>query len=462
MLTHCLSHLCGIFVYLFCCHDRLTGAFLFGTLLGSAALRMNQRLSVVMPNYNDSMYLMGALTAICEQSHPPFEVIVVDDGSTDNSVELIESLANRYKSIRLIRNEHNRGIQYSVEKGLAEASGDYLCFASANDFILPGFFEKSLSLLREHPEAGLCCTDVRITDVENNSSSDLSFGWSAEGTYFSPMRFAEATRKASRGLQNPHSTTCINKREFLLGKGPLYDPELGFAGDWFASMVTTFRHGCCYVPEVLATVRFERRGFCYRTENSSDRRPYKAVMLALFRRLLSVEYADICALVLKASSLRAFQPDVQTPELVLKALFQSWPSHKYKWLLVQYVVNNYCQWAVQTQLDKYRGSLASSVRAMHSIGCNTTKTLRNLFIHAKNHAIHRQRRIVSSVGNQLSHTYAVIKRDSNKFYWMMLKPGIERVSGFKNQVRNSALNVFSQAYHRFARYRALLLQSSKK
>src|ERR1044071_8971404 len=99
------------------------------------------RLSVLMPNFNHGRFLPEALDAILGQSYQPFEVIVIDDASTDNSVEILERFAARHSCIRLVRNEQNMGVMHNVNHLLNLASGDYLLFAAADDVILPGFFE---------------------------------------------------------------------------------------------------------------------------------------------------------------------------------------------------------------------------------------------------------------------------------------------------------------------------------
>src|SRR5580700_3223037 len=101
-------------------------------------------LSVILPNYNHGKLVARALHALATQQPAASEIIVVDDGSTDDSVKVIEALQRRYGTIQLIRNQTNQGIVASVKTALAIASGEYLLFAGSDDFILPGLFGRAL------------------------------------------------------------------------------------------------------------------------------------------------------------------------------------------------------------------------------------------------------------------------------------------------------------------------------
>src|SRR2546429_8407572 len=116
------------------------------------------RLSVIVPNYNHARFLPNCLEAILRQSEQPFEIIVIDDDSTDNSVEVIEAFKKRSPIIRFYRHDQNRGVVSGMNRGLELARGDYGYYAAADDQVFPGFFEKALRLLNDHPQAALFCT----------------------------------------------------------------------------------------------------------------------------------------------------------------------------------------------------------------------------------------------------------------------------------------------------------------
>ena len=118
-----------------------------------------QTLSVIIANYNHGHYLPISLEAILGQSLMADEIIIVDDASTDNSVKVIEDFARQNPEIRLVRNEQNMGSMPSFLKGLNLSTGDYFLSASADDWVLPGLFEKSMKLLSGVSSSGLVLWD---------------------------------------------------------------------------------------------------------------------------------------------------------------------------------------------------------------------------------------------------------------------------------------------------------------
>jgi glycosyltransferase involved in cell wall biosynthesis len=99
--------------------------------------------SVIIPCYNGAKYLRQAVESVLAQTHPPLEVIVVDDGSTDDSAEIAASFG---PPVRVIR-QANQGESVARNRGIAEARGDYLHFLDADDLMHPEAFERMLAAI---------------------------------------------------------------------------------------------------------------------------------------------------------------------------------------------------------------------------------------------------------------------------------------------------------------------------
>jgi glycosyltransferase involved in cell wall biosynthesis len=258
------------------------------------------RLSVVVPNYNHATYLPRSLQALVDQSVQPLEIIVIDDASTDNSVEVIESFAAKYPIFRFYRNENNRGVLFSVSRGLELATGDYVLTAAADDEVLPGFFEKSLRLLGKHPEAALSATSAEYREAHTGVHWIWGAGIVKSPSYLSPTRMVECERKG-RFYIPPNSV--IFRLNALREVGN-FIPELKFCCDWYATYVAGFRYGICFVPEPLAVFHVQPNSYYHRLRRNETE--YSEVLEELLRRLNQPENRDVLPLLRESGSLFLF------------------------------------------------------------------------------------------------------------------------------------------------------------
>lgn len=226
-------------------------------------------LSVVLPNYNHGHYLAEAILGIATQSRPPDEFLILDDGSTDNSLEIIQPFLGRFPFLRLVRHEQNRGIVASVERLVSEARGDYLFAAAADDVRLPGFFARAMELAERFPAAGLVFGMVRMIDPDDR---DLGLGEASrwhEPLYADPPRFLQEFLRVERPSQGVGSGT-IFRRAALLEAG-VYRPELGSWSDTFAFRAVGLKDGVCYLPQEVVHIRVLSGSYSQQT-NADPRR----------------------------------------------------------------------------------------------------------------------------------------------------------------------------------------------
>lgn len=110
---------------------------------------MSETLSVVVPVYNVEKYLSRALDSILQQTYPVYEVICVDDGSTDSSRNILNEYAKRDSRIRIIHKE-NGGLVSARKAGILEVSGEYTAYVDSDDFIEPNMYEEMMELAVKH------------------------------------------------------------------------------------------------------------------------------------------------------------------------------------------------------------------------------------------------------------------------------------------------------------------------
>ncbi len=119
-------------------------------------------LSIIMPVYNAEAYLREAVESILAQSFTDFELIIVEDGSTDNSLDVINSFTD--SRIQVLYNNGNQGIVYTRNRGMAAARGRYIAPFDADDIAHPEKFTKQIQFLEENPGYGLLGTWAKLID----------------------------------------------------------------------------------------------------------------------------------------------------------------------------------------------------------------------------------------------------------------------------------------------------------
>lgn len=113
-------------------------------------------LTVVMPAYNGEKYISAAIDSVLNQTFDNFELVIINDGSIDNTVNIISSYED--KRIRLIDLEENKGIAFCRNLGLREALGEFLAWTDSDDLNLSTRFEKQVYFLQNNPDFGGCGT----------------------------------------------------------------------------------------------------------------------------------------------------------------------------------------------------------------------------------------------------------------------------------------------------------------
>jgi glycosyltransferase involved in cell wall biosynthesis len=122
--------------------------------------------SVVIPSYNHAAFIAEAVESVLRQTHRDLELIVVDDGSSDNSLEVLAGFSD---SRMVVFSQANQGAHAAINRGLREARGDYLAILNSDDAFHPERLEKILQALKTQPRAGLAGSYIQIVDSQGNS-----------------------------------------------------------------------------------------------------------------------------------------------------------------------------------------------------------------------------------------------------------------------------------------------------
>lgn len=116
---------------------------------------MKPRFSVIVPLYNKAPYVKKALESVFSQTYTDYEIIVVDDGSTDNSLDIVKEFAEQLEIV----SQENAGVAAARNNGVEKSKGEYVCFLDADDWWENTFLKEMDKLITEYPDAGLYATN---------------------------------------------------------------------------------------------------------------------------------------------------------------------------------------------------------------------------------------------------------------------------------------------------------------
>ncbi len=200
---------------------------------------VNPKVSVILPSYNHGAYLPKRIGSILRQTFTDFELIILDDCSTDNSREIIESYLEKYPEISLQFNEKNSGSPFiQWNKGVAMAKGQYLWIAESDDYCEPTLLENLVPELDQNPQAGIAYAQSYLVneqdEIINSYLENLKFiykGYSWEKDFYA--KGSDACRNWLL-FHNPipnASGALIRKEAYLRASGAPENMKLN--GDWF-------------------------------------------------------------------------------------------------------------------------------------------------------------------------------------------------------------------------------------
>ena len=242
--------------------------------------------SVIMPVYNAERYLGEAVESILSQTFADFELIAIDDCSTDGSLAILKSFAEKDKRVLVLENERNLGVTPTLNRGLAIAHGELIARMDAVDVSLPERLEKQAAFLEAHPEIGLVSGDAVAIDAEGCAIPE-AFALIREPGYI----------KWLLHFTCPITHPAVMGRKALFEQAGGYDPALRYAQDYdLWQRMSHFTH-ITNIPDTLVGRRVHSQsiGAAHRGEQMHS---HKLVQQRAFSRLLKqqVSMDEISAL----------------------------------------------------------------------------------------------------------------------------------------------------------------------
>lgn len=203
-----------------------------------------ETISVVIPTYNSSLYIVRTLDSVLSQTCLPDEIMIVDDGSSDNTIETIEKYKKQNKgtfgNIKLFQ-QKNMGAGAARNRAVKEANGDWIAFLDSDDIWLPKKLEVVKNVMSEHPEVTIIAHDEYAVDENNMESMKLC---SLHEGY-------DETRDLFVQLYegNLFSTSCMVIKKEVIEKAGGFDESLRSAQDYDLWIRCGMYGKLYYIPE---------------------------------------------------------------------------------------------------------------------------------------------------------------------------------------------------------------------
>lgn len=177
--------------------------------------------SVIVPNYNHSRFLPKRLDSILSQNYQDFEVIILDDCSTDSSAEVIKSYSNNEKVSHIIINEHNSGSTFvQWQKGFGLAKGELIWIAESDDYCTPDFLQEMVSAFQENKDLAFSFCTSNLVDGNGNSLNRKDTANKIPERVFDGIQFIKRYMLSGNSVWN--ASAVVMRKDFALRANKLY------------------------------------------------------------------------------------------------------------------------------------------------------------------------------------------------------------------------------------------------
>ncbi len=201
------------------------------------------QVTVIIPTFNMAHYLGECISSVTRQSVGNMEVIVIDDGSTDNTNEIVSSFGNRVSYFY----QSNRGESAARNMGIKISSGEYLAFLDADDIWLPEKIEKQIAVLNRNPNIGMvACGYTVVNETGRILYANAPRNYNNRETLRNALSIAQII---------PGSASGVLIRRECFGRLGCFDEEIKIGPDWDMWLRISSSYEIYFIEETLVTIR---------------------------------------------------------------------------------------------------------------------------------------------------------------------------------------------------------------
>lgn len=220
-------------------------------------------ISVCIAVYNRQKFIQAAIESVLNQTYQNFEIIIIDDGSKDDTVSIIESIAD--SRIKLFKNESNQGVVYTRNRYLELANGEFIAILDSDDLWFPDKLEKQYHFFASQPDYGICGTTAR-KEYENGSTEIWNY----------PSSDSDIRARLLWGSSMVHSSVMFRKN-IMDAKKIKYDSTIKQAEDYDFIRQFVFVTKAYNIEEVLTRYAVHNNQF---TSEAKEEQVHESIKVA--------------------------------------------------------------------------------------------------------------------------------------------------------------------------------------
>lgn len=227
------------------------------------------KISIITASYNYANYIAETIQSVLNQTYQDWEMLIIDDGSTDNSIEVIQKYCEKDSRIKLYTHENNtnKGLKQTLLLGISKAQSDWIVFLESDDLIKEDYLEKKVAIAQKYPDLGIIFNDVELFgDKERIKFSTPPFTKSHNELIQNsfPRNIFREMNVSNRILT---FSTVMVKKSILLPE--YFDTPIDKLLDWWLYIHLTYKNEVYYIPEKLTKWRLHKGS--YITQNQGTK-----------------------------------------------------------------------------------------------------------------------------------------------------------------------------------------------
>lgn len=276
--------------------------------------------SVMIIFYNQEKFVGDTIEAVLAQDYGAIEIIAADDGSTDNTPNIIQAYAQKHANIKTVLSTTNGGITLNCNNALQQASGRYWVVMGGDDLMLPGRISAQVAYFLQHPETSVCCTDIEVF-----------FDGSPEKNYvYRNREFYKKKGASSIIAQKNKPPTSGLMFDALLCKGLYFDPRTPVVSDWLFVCESCIRGKVGYINTVYTRYRRHNQNVTavgVQNAHIQDRLIYTDILISRYPQYKWAYKKQRCYIFYYVARRYFMAGDFKNSRSMLFSSFLEWPFH---------------------------------------------------------------------------------------------------------------------------------------